>query len=209
MDTFGLAFALVGVMLIRQVVVGRVHETPADFRDMTVALLNGDTAAVKDVLAARGSNVADGSSLDMSAEVASSNGDPSVTVSGGSPSGQKYAARVIELGNAAKGYVLGAAGPTYYDCSGLLWRAAYDLKLYKGGRFTTSTFTRIASSWCTKVTTPAVGDIILWPGHHMGVMIGNDSMYSARSPSKGIGKSTVSGDADYFGSQPEYWRING
>jgi hypothetical protein len=42
----------------------------------------------------------------------------------------------------------------------------------------------------------------------MGVVDGSDSMYSARSVSKGIGSGSLSGDVSYFGSVPEYWRLN-
>lgn len=40
----------------------------------------------------------------------------------------------------------------------------------------------------------------------MGVYVAEDKMYSARSPAKGIGYSSISGDSGYFGSQPTYWR---
>lgn len=203
MTSIGYLFCLAGLLLFRQVAVGRVKETPTDLRDIVTAALNGDGAGISSVMAQRGTNV-DAAPVTDSV--------PGSTGSSGAVSASTHsdlANKVMELGNAAKGYRFGAVGPTYYDCSGLIWQAAKALGLYKGARFTTSTFDHIAPSWCTKVDTPDTGDIILWPKHHMGISLGGDSMYSARSPSKGIGKSTVSGDSGYFGRKPEYWRVTG
>lgn len=202
MSTFGILFLLGGALLLRQVVVGRAQETPSDIRDLALAFLNADTKGMKEVLSARGTNVAVGTVSEVAGTV------PTATPSDfSSDRGGKYAAEMVKLGNAASGYRLGATGPTYYDCSGLNWRAARNIGVYKGGRFTTSTFRSIASSWCAQVETPEVGDIVLWEGDHSGVYVGNDTLYSARSVSKGIGQSSISGDSSYFGRSPTYWRI--
>lgn len=204
MSTFGLFFILAGVLLARQVVVGRAKETPGDIRDLTLAFLNADTEAMKAVLTARGENAP----VTPSSEVATDDGVTGAVQGPPLPGNNIVAQKAIQLGNAASGYRLGATGPTFYDCSGLIWKAATLVGAYDGVRFTTSSFRAIGPSWCTQVTIPNVGDIVLWPSHHMGVMTGPDQMYSARSPSKGIGTSSISGDSGYFGSQPEYWRVN-
>lgn len=200
MNAFGYAFLLMGVLLIRQVVTGRVMETPTDARDLALALLNADTAGVSAVLSRRGENVTVSSS-----EVAT--GDTVTVPTPQSQRGGDLIAEMQRLGSAASGYRLGSNGPEYYDCSSLVWRAAKNLGIYNGPRFTTSIFSTIAKGWAYRVPSPAAGDIVLWPGKHMGVYLGNDKMYSARSRTKGIGTSTVSGDSGYFGSQPSYWRI--
>lgn len=193
----GYVFLGVGALLLRQVVVGRVAETPADLKDLFVALVNGDPAAARQVTQLRGENV--GSALDSN--VAS-------TVGGViSPLPTSLLNECERLGTAAKGYVLGATGPTYYDCSGLVWRAMKNLGIYTGVRFVTANFEHIAPKFATKVGQPLAGDIVIWPGKHMGIATGGDGMYSARSTAKGIGNSTISGDAGYFGSQPHYWRL--
>lgn len=206
MYAFGYLFIFAGMLVMRQVVAGRVQETPADLKALATAFLAADTAAMGDVLSARGTNVeVEGGSY---GEVATTElPSTSTTQLDDIPANQTLARRVVELGNSARGYRLGAVGPTYYDCSGLIWRAAKDLGIYTGSRFTTSSFNGVAQGWVTKVTNPKPGDIVLWPTHHIGVLLGDDVLYSARSTAKGIGKSSVSGDSGYFRSQPEYWRV--
>lgn len=191
----GYIFVLSGALLIRQVVAGRAADTPADMRDLAIAFLNADVEGMKTVLSMRGSNVETDSA---GSEVATASGSVST-------SPNAYAQKVLDLGSKAKGYSLGATGPEYYDCSGLLWRAAKDLGIFTGARFTTKNFADIRKPW-TMVSKPASGDIILWENKHMGISLGGDAMYSARSRAKGIGQSTVSGDSGFFGYQPTYWR---
>lgn len=200
MDAAAYVFLLAGVFLLRQVAVGRVKDLPGDAKDASIALLNGKLDAVQEVFARRGTNVDTPSVTDA---VASS----SESTDGVSTPNNEIVARVEKLGNAARGYRLGATGPDYYDCSGLIWRAVKELAIYSGGRFTTSSFHAIAKSWTTQVSKPVPGDIVLWPTHHMGIYLGNDKMYSARSTSKGIGESSVSGDTSYFHHAPEYWHV--
>lgn len=206
MPTFGLLFVLAGFLVMRQVAVGRAVNIPEDTRDAFTAFIGADTGALKEVLARRGTNVAggDSGSLSSSATLLSDHAGEL-----GSTTGVAVAKEMEKLGSAAKGYRLGYTGPEYYDCSGLMWRACRELKVYNGVRFTTHTFKVQAKGFATPVDEPAVGDIVLWPNHHMGILIGSDSMYSARSSKRtpNIGVSTVSGDADYFGSEPEYWRF--
>lgn len=206
MDTLAIAFVGLGVLLIRQVVVGRVKETPSDMRDFATAALSGDTATMQTVFSRRGSNV----ETDVTDTVAA---DTSVSTTSAvslaaSSVGSPLVAEMTRLGTAAKGYVWGATGPSYYDCSGLVWRALKNLGLYSGPRFTSATFEAVAPKFAQRVNSPAVGDIIVWPGHHIGVAINDTDMYSARSPSKGIGPSSISGDSSYFHSQPHYWRVS-
>jgi hypothetical protein len=204
MNSAGYLFLLVGVFVLRQVAVGRAQEIPADAKALFSSLINFDFEGMGTVLAGRGENV----SVDSSGPVASDGSTDTPVKSGGmSLSGVALATEAQKLGAAAKGYSLGKTGPDYYDCSGLLWRAGYNLGIYKGARYTTSTFRSIAGSWCEKVSAVSPGDIILWPGKHMGICTGTNEMYSARSPDKGIGTSSISGDAQYFGAQPEYWRV--
>jgi len=206
MNTFGLIFMLAGFMLGRQVVAGRVKETPQDFRDITLAVLSGDFPSLQSTLAQRGKNV----SPDVSSTVAAgTSGEAGISSLLGNPSGNGLLAKAVELGSKAKGYVLGAVGPDYYDCSGLVWRAMKDTGIYTGARFTTSTFTMQLAGHITKTDTPAVGDIVLWPRHHMGIVSGPDKMYSAMSPSLGIGYSPINASDASIGAAHVFYRING
>jgi NlpC/P60 family len=195
MPPLGLLLTLVGVLLVRQVMVGRVKDIPTDARELALALVGGDTAAVRDVLTRRGENVATPESgVGRAAGVATS----------------ELGKECQRLGTAAQGYVLGSTGPDYYDCSGLIWRAMKNLGIYQGSRFTTSTWNSVAGAqgW-QRLDSPVEGCVIVWPTRHMGVSLGGDKMYSARSSSKGIGVSTVSGDSDYFGVSADFWQVSG
>lgn len=201
-------------MLLRQVVTGRVPNTVSDFKAISLAALQGDFHALQSQLALRGNNV----SPDITGEVAAGmSGETALSGKDGT-SGLLTAPaqggnadllnRVVGLGQAAKGYRLGATGPDYYDCSGLVWQAMKQQGSYTGPRFTTFTFARQTAGDVTKVTTPAVGDIVLWPAHHMGVVSGPGKMFSAMSPGAGIGFGDIDGSAAYFGSKPDYYRVN-
>lgn len=196
MPPVGYLLVTIGVFVLRQVMVGRALEIPSDLRDLTLALFSGDMANAGDVLSRRGENVPE-------SEYGSGSDSGTANLSSSA-----IAQKVKSLGDAATGYRLGSTGPTYYDCSGLIWRAMRDLGLYDGPRFTTSTFQHVAAKqgW-VKIGSPIIGSVVLWPNHHMGISFGGDQMYSARSPDKGIGVSSISGDSSYFGSQPVYYQV--
>jgi len=201
MPAIGILFFVGGLYLVRQVIVGRAKETPGDLRDGATALLSGDIATFATVMQRRGSNTDDASGSGSDTGTA----DGASTVGAGASS---LANKCQELGSAAKGYQLGKSGPDYYDCSGLVWRALTVLGIYTGSRFTTATFEHVASKFSTKVNTPQTGDIAIWvSGGHMGVIVGDNLFYSARSPEKGIGTVSLSDDITYFGATPDYWRV--
>ncbi len=197
MPPLALLFVLGGILLIRQVVVGRAAETPSDVRDLSLAVVHGDTAGMQEVLARRGENVPTAESGEVASTLPVGTGNAGLLT------------ECIKLGTAAKGYRWGGIGPDYYDCSGLVWRAMRNLDIYKGLRFNTAVFGAIAKTqgW-SKVDKPETGDVVVWAAHHMGVCAGGDKMYSARDPKRGIAYSTISGDSGAFGFQPSYYRIS-
>lgn len=83
MSTFGYSFVLLGILMLRQVAVGRAHETPGDVRDLFVALVHADSAGIKSVFSERGTNVAveSGSVAAQDSTTTTKDGGP-VTVSG-------------------------------------------------------------------------------------------------------------------------------
>jgi cell wall-associated NlpC family hydrolase len=200
MNPVGYPLLIVGGFLVRQTFVGRARDSAADAKDLSLAFLQGDMSGVSTVFGRRGASTTSAGGSEVATPPAGA------LVSGPSLSG--LTGEVQALGSKARGYRLGATGPDYYDCSGLIWRAMHNLDLYKGGRFTTSSFANVAKLQGWKmVSSPVSGDIVLWSGSHMGVATGNDGMYSARSTAKGIGPSTISGDSSYFGAKPLYFRI--
>ncbi len=206
MQTLAWILLLTGGLLIRQVTAGRAGNTLEDFSDGFTAFVSGDWTGLSAVAARRGSNN----------EVVSV---PSVTETpitvGGSPvvggnGGTELITEMRKLATAANNrYILGTQGPNSYDCSGLVWRAMRNIGAYKGVRFTTATFPFMAGSAVTQVPNPQVGDIVLWAKTagrafgHMGVVIGQDRMFSALSSSWGIRESPISAEK----GTPSYWRL--
>lgn len=203
MNTVGYLLIFVAAILLRAVQRGRASNIPEDTQDTVVALLTGDVAKLKEVAARRGSdNDAETATGPTSEGIAS---DPGGAVSG--ENGARLLVEARKLGSAAKGYVWGLTGPTYYDCSGLVWRAAKNIGVYTGPRFTTSSFEKISSTWCVRTNNPASGDIVLWPKKHIGICTGGGSCYSARSPKNGIGNAGIDGITEYVGVQPVYFKV--
>jgi cell wall-associated NlpC family hydrolase len=73
-------------------------------------------------------------------------------------------------------YLWGGTTSKGLDCSGLVWRAAKDLGS-PIARFTTATIP--FSKYVTRVPQPSPGDIIVWPGDHMGIAAGGNRMLNA------------------------------
>lgn len=196
MSTIAWFFILVALLIFRQVSRGRVLNTLEDLSDAFLAISTGDSQALTSVAARTGeynrpteSDIAEGI-------------EPATAISG-----QGILAAATSLGNAAKGYRWAATGPNYYDCSGLVYRAAQKVG-YTGPRFTTADIKSTKGFY--PVDTPRVGDIVLWTAGrggvtgHMGIVSGEDKFYSARSVRSGIGESKIS---TFRNARPEYLRL--
>lgn len=172
-----------------------------DLKTLTTAVATGDWTGLSDKLASGSAGKG----------AASTTGTPTDQTFTSSANGQKVIDQARVLGSAAKGYSQNVAlrnGPDYYDCSGLVYATLKSLGLYSGNTFTTSTFEHIASGFATKVDTPAVGDIVIWPSHHhMGIVDQGGDVYSAESPSLGIKDSPYSYYTSTWGV-PDIWRVN-
>lgn len=196
MNTIGWLFIMAGILIARQVARGRVMDLPEDLGDAFIAFASGDTDALGEVLTRRGDSAAPSAGF-VEGEIRG------VNVGAGSATG--LAAIAKTLGQKAKGYRWAATGPDYYDCSGLMWRAAQEIG-YKGSRFTTASirsrkeFKEISAprTQGPGVSAAVVNDIVLWPAGsggvtgHMGVISGPDTFYSARSVRSGIGDAKIS-----------------
>jgi cell wall-associated NlpC family hydrolase len=197
MTTIGYVFVLLGLIVTRAVYKGRITTVGSDISDAFQALVSGDTDAFAAILNRTGT----GATADT-AVLAQGIGGTLANVFVGQTDVLNAA---IALGSTAKGYRLGAIGPTYYDCSGLIWQACRKAGVYSGPRFVTSTIGHLKSF--TRVDTPVIGDIVVWPVHHMGVMSGPNKLYSAESLKSGIGYSSISGISSLRGyGQPVYMR---
>lgn len=215
MKAIALFLVIFGVILLDIGRRGRVKDIGTDLSDAFFALISQDPDALGEVLAREGEDL---SATESDLEKWNQVGDvalsaaAAVKAAGVGSAGENVGASVgraasglllnecVRLGTAAKGYRWTATGPDYYDCSGLVWRACKNLGIYTGPRFTTSTVSSIKGF--NRVTTPSVGDIVVWPGDHMGVVAGDNRYYSARSRKSGIGYSTITG----HGGTPRYLR---
>lgn len=213
MTTLGWLFIFSAIVLIRQVSKGRVMNLGEDLSDMFIAVASGDNKGFADVLSRSGEAA---TSTTVSADTSSGTltyygkGNPANGAPKGTPAANVIILReAVNLGEAAKGYRFAATGPDYYDCSGLMWRACQKAG-YTGARFTTATiglskqFQRLASP-DLGVSQVTVGDIVVWPGHHMGVVESSGKFYSARSLKTGIGTSEIAGFGGF--GKPVYYRL--
>jgi hypothetical protein len=198
MTTIGYIFILFAFLLIRAISRGRIENLPQDLGDAMTAIFTANGDALKEVANRTGGGLDTATPAEATA---SSEGKS------GLGNGTGLLAEVKRLGSGAKGYRLGATGPTYYDCSGLVWRAMKNLNIYKGIRFTTHTFAIQSKSFATPVTSFQVGDIVLWENHHMGVVDSPTSCYSARSVKSGIKSGPLSVFTHEFRVTPKYYRL--
>lgn len=197
MTAIGYVSILAGALLLRQVFVGRATSTVPDIRNMLSSALHGDFSGISQVTSQRPS--------------VPSGGQPVTVSPAGSPPGTSLGTlgTVMHALGDGKPYVFGASGPDSYDCSGLVWRALYDMGYYKGPRFyADQTFVNALRGKIQNVSSPEVDDIVLWSGHHMGVCVGNGMMYSALNPKDGITTSSIADNTKYYTPpvQPTYWR---
>ncbi len=117
--------------------------------------------------------------------------DPSVTVSASAVSAS-VASRVVYIAEAQRGkrYVLDAAGPSAFDCSGLVlyvYRRAGVAARLGGGH---SGYTMLAwgrAHHLVSRTNPQVGDVVVYGnGAHVAIYIGGGRVISALNPFQGI-----------------------
>lgn len=213
MNTIGWIFILVSILVVRAVAKGRALNIPQDLGDAFQAFVNGDYDSLSEVFNRTGdtSTVATGSLA--AGTVGDSAGAAAGVAAGGAVgatgaqllTNQNIAYWAYQLGRSAKGYRFGAAGPSYYDCSGLVYRAVQKVG-YKGPRFFTATVAEMPGF--QRVTQQIVaGDIVVWPGHHMGVVVGGNRFYSALNPRVGIREEDISGFRK--GETPIYLRFVG
>lgn len=185
MNTLGYLFILCAILLGRAVSRGRVMQIGQDLSDGFLAIVQGNSDSLAEVLHRTG----DGSVAAEFNPAIADTANKAVSSGVSTVIGAMFVQKAEQLGSAAKGYRWAAAGPDYYDCSGLAWRTvqAFD---YTGPRFFTSTVSSMPGF--SRVTDPQIGDIALWPAYHMGFVTGPNKFYSARNPKSGIGETAIS-----------------
>jgi cell wall-associated NlpC family hydrolase len=203
MATIGWLFIFAALVIIDAVRRGRADDLPEDVTDTFVALVTLDGAKLREVSRRTGEG--------LTADKATVSDAPGAYAAGaGGASGAALLTEARRLGEAAQGYSQNVAkrtGPDFYDCSGLVFRAAKNIGVYKGGSFNTQSFVVLGrKTWEQVKGEPQVGDVVLWQYYlpaHMGIVSGPDRYYSARSRKSGIGEGSISD----HGGTPAFYRL--
>lgn len=104
-------------------------------------------------------------------------------------------------------YVWGTAGPSTFDCSGLVM---YALKKAFGISYPHYSGSQYSVSQHIPKSKAKSGDLVFWGrggSEHVGVYAGGNEFYSAQSPSQGIGMNTLDSVVGYGG--PLFARVRG
>lgn len=104
-------------------------------------------------------------------------------------------------------YVGGAAGPTTFDCSGLVM---YALKHAYGIDFPHFSGSQYGMTQHISKDQAKMGDLVFWGNHgdeHVGVYAGGNRYFSAESPSQGIHMNTL--DSVVGKGKPLFGRVRG
>lgn len=104
-------------------------------------------------------------------------------------------------------YVWGAAGPTAFDCSGLVM---YALKKAYGIDFPHFSGSQYGMTQHISKDQAKMGDLVFWGNHgdeHVGVYAGGNKYFSAESPSQGIHMNTL--DSVVGKGKPLFGRVRG
>jgi len=117
---------------------------------------------------------------------------PAVAAAGPSTSVSTAAARVVHIAELQRGkrYAFGAAGPSAFDCSGLV-RYAY-LKAGVSSRLGGGHSARAMLAWgrahhLVSRSNPQIGDVVIYGnGAHAAIYIGHGRVISALNPRQGI-----------------------
>jgi cell wall-associated NlpC family hydrolase len=195
MDTLGWFLILMGMLVTRSVMKGRVSNIPEDMRDTFVAVTTFDVDKLKEINTRTG-------------EGASATPVTLDTVEyGGNKNGGSIGAEMQRLAKAAGNhYVWGgeSLGEGGYDCSGLVYAALKSLGIYSGTRFSASSFPKVAGKFAKPVRPDqaSIDDIVVW-SNHMGVVTGKDKYYSALNPKTGIKEDAIHNHK----GQPSYYRV--
>lgn len=182
MKAIGYALIALSIFLYWEGFKGRaLTDVFQDMKDITRSLVSLDFDGVTEAASRSGTLTDDDSEIAKTTS----------RVGKGSATADAIVKRSKELGSRAIGYRLGASGPGFYDCSGLIYRAMKDVGYYDGPRFATYTFRALLRNKIEEVDAIRRGDILLWNGH-MGIAESPDTMYHAASVKSGIRSDSIS-----------------
>lgn len=124
---------------------------------------------------------------------------------GDSSKNAKGLLKAVEKNGEGHKYVWGAAGPSTFDCSGLVM---YTLKHDYGIDYPHFSGSQYARTQHISKKDARMGDLVFWgPGDHVGVYAGGNKYFSAESPSQGIHMNTLSSVVGH--GSPMFGRVKG
>ena len=124
---------------------------------------------------------------------------------GDSSKNAKGLLKAVEKNGEGHKYVWGAAGPSTFDCSGLVM---YTLKHDYGIDYPHFSGAQYARTQHISKNNARMGDLVFWgPGDHVGVYAGGNKYFSAESPSQGIHMNTLSSVVGH--GSPMFGRVKG
>lgn len=124
---------------------------------------------------------------------------------GDSSKNAKGLLKAVEKNGEGHKYVWGAAGPSAFDCSGLVM---YTLKHDYGIDYPHFSGAQYARTQHISKNDARMGDLVFWgPGDHVGVYAGGNKYFSAESPSQGIHMNTLSSVVGH--GSPMFGRVKG
>ncbi|KRL90906.1 cell wall-associated hydrolase [Lactobacillus kalixensis DSM 16043] len=92
-----------------------------------------------------------------------------------------------------KAYVSGSAGPSAFDCSGLV---QYVYRNAAGVNLTRTTYTQVKEGKSVSMSNLKKGDLLFWGSasapYHVGIYVGNGQYVHAATPSQGVRKQALS-----------------
>ena len=92
-----------------------------------------------------------------------------------------------------KGYVMGATGPSAFDCSGLVH---YVYRNAAGVNLSRTTYTQVKEGKSVSMNKLKKGDLLFWGSasspYHVGIYVGNGQYVHAAAPSQGVRKQALS-----------------
>lgn len=113
--------------------------------------------------------------------------------------------KAVEKNGEGHKYVWGAAGPSTFDCSGLVM---YTLKHDYGIDYPHFSGAQYARTQHISKNDARMGDLVFWgPGDHVGVYAGGNKYFSAESPIQGIHMNTLSSVVGH--GSPMFGRVKG
>ena len=114
--------------------------------------------------------------------------DPPATSSGGG-SGRAQQAISYALAQVGKGYVMGTAGPSTFDCSGLMYAAYKQV----GISLPRTSQTQISAGTSVSKGDLQPGDLVFYYSGitHVGMYIGNGQIVHAANPRSGVVTASV------------------